>query len=57
MPPALTWKVTGPAGTTPGPVTSAVVGVEVRGFEPLASSVRETITVIEGPGRTLGNYC
>ena len=29
------------------------VGVEVRGFEPLASSVRETIRVIGGPGRML----
>jgi hypothetical protein len=34
-----------------------VCRVEVRGFEPLASSVRETIRVIGRPGRTLGNAC
>ena len=28
------------------PVTRAVLGVEVRGFEPLASSVRERIGVV-----------
>jgi hypothetical protein len=33
------------------------LGVEVRGFEPLASSVRETIRVIGRPGGTLGNGC
>jgi hypothetical protein len=32
-------------------------GVEVRGFEPLTSSVRGTIRVIGGPGRMLGDAC
>jgi hypothetical protein len=31
------------------PVTRAFVGVEVRGFEPLASSVRERTRVLERP--------
>jgi hypothetical protein len=34
-----------------------MLGVEVRGFEPLASSVRETIRLLGRPGRTLGNGC
>jgi hypothetical protein len=34
------WDVTGPAGRSRQAVDQGCCGVEVRGFEPLASSVR-----------------
>jgi hypothetical protein len=51
------WNGTGPTKATRQAGDQRVCGVEVRGFEPLASSVRETIRVIGRPGLTLGNGC
>jgi hypothetical protein len=43
-------EATAPAGRTPtGPVTRTFLVVEVMGFEPLASSVRERTGVVGRP--------
>jgi hypothetical protein len=43
------WNVTGLAEVTRQTVIRIFVGVEVRGFEPLTSSVRERTGVVPGP--------